>query len=223
MIDYMTRQWQLWGKKTQDNLATKKVAVVGCGGLGCSIGIALGGLGLGRIDLIDFDQISLHNIHRQIAFDLEDEERFKADVLKETIQKRYDKTIVQSYIASFAEFGATTIQNYDLIFDATDNIQARADIDQYCKDRNTPWVYGSVEKFYGQVCFMDKAKFDEFFKIIQNEPQGITAGMVMHIASFQVLLGMRYLAELPIQKDKLYHFSFDEFGVFNHKQFSLKA
>ena len=222
MIDYMARQIQLWGKQTQDNLATKKVAVVGCGGLGCSIGIALGGLGLGRIDLIDFDTVSIHNIHRQIAFDLVDEGRFKADVLKETIQRRYDKTEVQSHIASFVEFTATNTRKYDLIFDGTDNIQARVDIDDYSKDSGTSWIYGSVEKFYGQVCFMDEAKFEEFFKVKQNPPQGITAGMVMHIASFQVLLGMRYLTSLPIQKDRLYHFSFDEFGVFQHKQFSLK-
>jgi adenylyltransferase/sulfurtransferase len=218
----MTRQTQLWGKQTQNNLASKKVAIIGCGGLGCSIGIALSGLGLKSIELVDFDEVSIHNIHRQIAFSLDDEHKFKADVLKETISKRYDKTIVRSHIANFLQFSQTATEKYDLIFDATDNIQARVDIDSYCQNNSTPWIYGTVERFYGQVCFMDKAVFEEFFKIKQSLPQGITAGMVMHIASFQVLLGMRYLAELQIQKDRLYHFSFDEFGVFHQKQFSLK-
>ncbi len=222
MIDYMARQIQLWGKQTQDNLATKKVAVVGCGGLGCSIGIALSGLGLKSIDLVDFDEVSTHNIHRQIAFSLGDEGQFKANILKDIITKRYDKTVISSHIQDFNQFAKNNTKKYDLIFDGTDNIQARVDIDDYSKDHGTSWIYGSVEKFYGQVCFMDEAKFEEFFKVQQNPPQGITAGMVMHIASFQVLLGMRYLTSLPIQKDRLYHFSFDEFGVFQHKQFSLK-
>ena len=77
MEEYFSRQIKLWGREVQLELCNKHIVIVGCGGLGCSLGIALGSSGIGKITLLDFDRVGVHNIHRQIGFTLSDEGRAK--------------------------------------------------------------------------------------------------------------------------------------------------
>ena len=88
MTHYFHRQIQLWGEETQKSLQSKRIAIVGSGGLGSSLAFALGASGIGEIHMIDFDEVSLHNIHRQIAFKSGDEGKNKAVVNAEIIQAR---------------------------------------------------------------------------------------------------------------------------------------
>jgi len=88
MMHYFHRQVQLWGEETQTLLQTKRIAIIGSGGLGSSLAFALGATGIGEIHMIDFDTVSLHNIHRQIAFKMGDENKFKADIAAQLIQER---------------------------------------------------------------------------------------------------------------------------------------
>ena len=219
--NYFNRQIQLWGEDTQRSLQDKSIAIIGCGGLGCSLGIALGASGIGRIDLIDFDEVGVHNIHRQIAFKIGDEGKAKCEVLKELILSRCAFTKVQTYNMDFEAFSASNELQYDLIIDATDNLPVRARINSYAKEQNTPWLYGSVEAFHGQVCFFDDASFESVFQITDRKPEGIAAPIVMNIASLQANIALRYLAGQAIQKDTLYYCFFTQIGEFTFQKFSL--
>jgi len=84
-----------------------------------------------------------------------------------------------------------------------------------------PWLYGSVEAFHGQVSFIDKASFSDAFKIVQKTPAGIAAPIVMHIASLQANLALRYLAGLSVKKDMLYYLFFNEEGELITQKFGL--
>ena len=110
--------------------------------------------------------------------------------------------------------------NYDLIIDATDNLEVRKEIDIYAKILQTPWIYGSVEEFNGQVCLFDKSAFN-VFAISDHKPKGITAPIVMHIASLQANLALRYLAGLKVAKDKLYYIYFDDNGELITQKFGM--
>ena len=88
MSEYFCRQIELWGDKTQESLKDKRVLIIGSGGLGSSLAFALGASGIGYIDVVDFDIVSVDNIHRQILFTLKDEGKFKADVFKSVVQSR---------------------------------------------------------------------------------------------------------------------------------------
>ena len=218
--NYFNRQIQLWGEDTQNSLKSKKIAIVGCGGLGCSLGVALGASGIGQIDLVDFDEVGVHNIHRQIGFKVGDEGRNKAEVLKELIQSRCPYVKVESFDMDFETFSATN-DYYDLIIDATDNLPVRATINQFSKEKNIPWIYGSVEAFHGQVCFFQDASFESVFNISNHKPAGIAAPIVMNIASLQANLALRYLAGLKVKKDFLYYCFFNEEGEFITQKFGL--
>jgi adenylyltransferase/sulfurtransferase len=201
-------------------LSTKRVAIIGSGGLGCSVAIALSGTGLGKIVLVDFDEVSLHNIHRQIGFDISDVGEKKSTVLAKKLKARYDKTDIISIDGDFDDFCKESI-DIDLIIDATDNLASRVKIDEYAKSNSIPWVYGSVEEYHGQVCFFDKSVFSDSMAVTAHEVKGITAPMVMQIASFEANLALRYLADLSVAKDYLYFISFDKDGFLDTRKFKM--
>ena len=220
MMQYFHRQIQLWGEQTQEQLQTKKIVIIGAGGLGSSLAFALGATGIGEIHIVDFDEVSLHNIHRQIAFKLGDEGKNKSKINAQIIEQRSSYTKSFAYNCDFKEWSNKNIR-VDLIIDATDNLPTRGDINTYAKKVNTPWIYGSVEAFHGQVCFIDKSSFNDAFKIIKKIPEGIAAPIVMHIASLQANLALRYLTGLSVKKDLLYYLFFNEDGELITQKFRL--
>ena len=219
-MQYFHRQVQLWGEDTQTLLQTKKIAIIGSGGLGSSLAFALGASGIGEIHMIDFDEVSLHNIHRQIAFKVGDEGKNKALLNTELIEARCPYVKAIAHNCDFKAWSEKNIE-VDLIIDATDNLPTRGDINTYAKEINAPWLYGSVEAFHGQVCFIEESSFNDAFKIIKKTPAGIAAPIVMHIASLQANLALRYLAGLSIKKDMLYYIFFNEEGEMITQKFNL--
>ncbi len=217
--EYFNRQIQLWGESTQKGLLDKKIVIVGAGGLGSTLAMALGTSGIGEIHLVDFDTVSGHNIHRQIAFTLQDEGKNKAKTVAALIEAKNPFVKTQAYDMRFDAFRELDNQ-YDLILDATDNLATRAEIDRYAKQKGTPWIYASVEEFNGQVCFFDEANF-EVFNISDHKPGGITAPIVMHIGSLQANLALRYLAGLSVLKDKLYYLYFNDEGELITQKFGM--
>ncbi len=220
MMQYFHRQVKLWGEEKQQALQNKKIAIVGAGGLGSSLAFALGAVGIGEIHIIDFDEVSLHNIHRQIAFKLGDEGKNKAKINAKIISERSPYTKAIAHECDFLEWTKKGI-NVDLIIDATDNLPTRGDINTYAKEVKTPWIYGSVEAFHGQVCFIEASSFNDAFKIITKTPAGIAAPIVMHIASLQANLALRHLVGLSVKKDLLYYLFFNEEGELITQKFGL--
>ncbi len=216
---YFHRQIELWGKSVQESLQNKRVAIIGAGGLGSSLALALGTSGIGHIDIVDFDKVSLHNIHRQIAFTLKDQDKYKAKVVASLVKSKNPFVNIKAITSTFEEFSDLE-GKYDLILDATDNLQTRMQIDTFAKKQNTPWIYGSVEAWHGYVCFFENSSFNSF-NVSDHKPAGIAAPIVMHIASLQANLALRYLAEQSVVKDKLYYLYFDDNGELVTQKFGL--
>lgn len=216
---YFKRQIELWGEATQKSLQKKKIAIIGAGGLGCTLAMALGTSGIGEIHMVDFDTVSLHNIHRQIAFTLEDEGQNKAKAVCRVVERKNPFVKMVAFDMPFDDFKEMG-NRYDLILDATDNLPVRGEIDRYAKTGKSAWIYASVEEFNGQVCFFDEANF-QVFNISDHKPGGIAAPIVMHIGSLQANLALRYLAGLSVVKDKLYYLYFNEEGELITQKFGM--
>ncbi len=219
--EYFARQIALWGEATQNALADKRIAIIGCGGLGSSLALALGMSGIGTIHLVDFDAVSLHNIHRQIAFTLADEGHPKSSVIARLLRAKNPFVSVVPFTMDFDAFSRLD-GRYDLILDATDNLPAREAIDRWAKAQATPWIYGSVEGFQGQVCFFDRASF-RVFAVHDRAPAGIAAPMVMHVASLQANMALRYLADLPLERDRLTYLYVDDQGALVTQKFAMPS
>lgn len=218
--EYFKRQIELWGEEKQHSLRDKSIAIIGSGGLGSSLAMALGTSGIGRVDMVDFDAVSLHNIHRQIAFRLEDEGKNKAKVVSQLMQSKSPFVQSHAYESDFKSFTNQVDHKYDLLLDATDNLPTRKDIDEYAKLVATPWIYASVEEFNGQVCFFELSSF-KVFNISDHKPAGIAAPIVMHIASIQANFALRYLAGLPVPKDMLHYIYYNGEGELITQKFKM--
>ena len=217
--EYFNRQIQLWGESTQKSLQHKKIAIIGSGGLGSTLAMALGTSGIGEVHMVDFDTVSNHNIHRQIAFTLEDEGKNKAKATCKLIEAKNPFVKAVAFDMAFDDFKEMG-NRYDLVLDATDNLPVRAQIDKYAKETKTPWIYASVEEFNGQVCFFEESNF-QVFNVSDHKPGGITAPIVMHIGALQANLALRYLAGLSVVKDKLYYLYFNEDGELITQKFGM--
>jgi len=218
---YFSRQIQLLGESSHNTLMSKKILIVGCGGLGNSLAFALSGLGLMQIDLIDYDKVELSNIARQIAFGVDDINKSKTTALKEQLQRRCPFTKFNIINSKFDE-NFSSDEKYDLIVDASDNLKTRECIDNFAKKTNTPWLFSSVEKFHGYTCLFEKAKFSDVFNIKDLPASGVSSAIVMYISSFSANIAMMYLSELPCVGDMLYYNCFNiKTGEYSHNKLKV--
>ena len=70
----------------QKNILNSKVLIVGVGGLGCPVVDLLARAGVGVIGTIDYDKVSLSNIHRQTLYTTKDVGKYKVEILKKKTQ-----------------------------------------------------------------------------------------------------------------------------------------
>ena len=144
---------------------------------------------------------------------------FRKEIIPDPTYSKKEREYVYTKLAERA--ATLTKKNKNVIIDATDNLPSRGDIDTYAKGKNLPWIYGSVEAFNGQVCFFKDSSFNDVFKTTQKTPAGIAAPIVMHIASLQANLALRYLAGLNVKKDYLYYLFFNDEGELITQKFGL--
>ena len=85
MANQFSRTELLFGEAAMDRLAQCRVAVFGIGGVGGYTAEALARSGIGEIDLIDSDTVSLTNLNRQIIALRSTIGKYKVDVMKERI------------------------------------------------------------------------------------------------------------------------------------------
>jgi len=208
------RQIEVIGIENQKKLETKSIMIVGCGGLGNIIATSLSCVGLKEIYLVDFDEIEIHNIHRQFQFKKEDIGKKKCEVLAERINRCDSKIIMLSEM-----FNNNFLEKYknlrvNLIIDATDNFEVRLLIDKFAKNKNIPWIYSSVEEWVGQVGIFKKTSFDVFATKNHNI-KGQIPTMVNLVGSLASSLALKEL--ITPQKEVLYFIDFE--NDFNVKKF----
>lgn len=79
-----------------DELAGKRVLIVGTGGIGSHLAVVLAGSGVKRFVLNDPDTVSNSNLNRQVHFTRRDIGRFKVEVLAEALAARFDGLEVET-------------------------------------------------------------------------------------------------------------------------------
>ncbi len=130
MADRYTRLRMLVQEENLQKLHNAHVAVFGVGGVGGYAAEALARSGIGHLDLIDHDTVSLTNINRQIIALDSTVGRLKVDVMKERIHDIDPQTEVNTWPLFYLpetkdRFDFT---QYDYIVDAIDTVTAKIDL-----------------------------------------------------------------------------------------------
>ena len=140
------------GLEGQQKLTKAKVLVIGCGGLGGPVLSYLAAAGVGTIGLIEFDTVSLSNLHRQIIFESKDIGKQKIEIAEQKIRALNPNVNVLAYNTQLTSQNALEIfSEFDLIVDGSDNFPTRYLVNDACEILNKPYVYGAIHQFEGQV------------------------------------------------------------------------
>ncbi len=141
-----------FGTEAQKKLKTASVLVIGAGGLGAPNLLYLAAAGVGRIGIIDFDEVSLSNLHRQVLFDEQQVGKNKAETAKERLEGLNPDVAFDIYKEPITSANAMEIiGKYDLVVDGSDNLPTRYLVNDACYFLEKPLVYGAIFRFEGQV------------------------------------------------------------------------
>ena len=141
-----------FGMEGQERLKESSVLCIGAGGLGAPSTMYIAAAGVGRIGLVDMDEVDASNIQRQLLHGTDDIGRKKIESAKDTIHNINPNVQLDVYGDAFSPDNSITIaQGYDIIIDGTDNFPARYLVNDVAKILRIPNGYGSVFRFEGQV------------------------------------------------------------------------
>ena len=141
-----------FGTEGQLKLKASKVLIVGAGGLGSPNLQYLTGAGIGTVGIIDFDEISLTNLQRQVLFDTVDVGESKAAVAAAKLEKLNPETAFQVYNEQLSAANAMDIiGGYDLVIDGSDNLPTRYLVNDACVFLGKPLLYGAIFRYEGQL------------------------------------------------------------------------
>ena len=139
------------GGKGQEKLLNAKVLIIGAGGLGAPAAMYLSASGVGTIGVVDFDDVDISNLQRQIIHSTMDIGTPKVDSAAKTIGAINPDISVKKYNVKLTSDNIMgVIKDYEIIIDATDSFPARYLINDACVLTGKKNVYGSIFKFEGQ-------------------------------------------------------------------------
>ncbi|XP_059209528.1 adenylyltransferase and sulfurtransferase MOCS3 [Centropristis striata] len=140
------------GVQGQLNLSKTSVLIVGCGGLGCPLAQYLAAAGIGRLGLLDYDDVELSNLHRQVLHGEENQNQAKALSAASAV-KRLNSTVqcIPYHLQLSPENALQLIQQYDIVADCSDNVPTRYLVNDACVLSGKPLVSASALRMEGQL------------------------------------------------------------------------
>lgn len=137
-----SRTEMLLGSEAMKDLAKKRVAIFGVGGVGGYVAEALGRTGIGSLDLFDNDTVSLSNINRQIIALHSTVGMPKVSVMKNRLLDINPQIIVQANALFYSKETADSVDLsvYDYVVDAIDTVSAKIELIERCSVLNIPLI-----------------------------------------------------------------------------------
>ncbi len=142
MPEQFSRTELLLGQEAMDRLRQSRVAVFGIGGVGGHVVEALARAGIGYLDLIDHDKVSMSNINRQIIATFDTVGMDKVDVMKERILSINPDARVETHRCFYLPENADMfdLQQYSYVVDAIDTVTAKIELVLRAKEAGVPVI-----------------------------------------------------------------------------------
>ena len=134
----------------QDKLAAARILVVGAGALGNEVLKNLCLLGVGNVNLVDFDHIDQTNLTRSVLFRERDCGQPKAIVAAQAMRDINPDTKVKPLLGTIiTDVGLGLFRDVDVVIGCLDNREARLWVNRNCWKVNTPWIDGGIQEING--------------------------------------------------------------------------
>jgi len=217
------------GGAGQQKMLEARVLLLGAGGLGSPAAYYLAAAGIGNLGIVDFDQVDLSNLQRQIIHSTERIGMLKTESAKKTIQALnpdvnvtlYNEKIDSSNILSI-------IKDYDYVVDGSDNFPTRYLVNDACVMENKTLIHGSIYRFEGQVTVF-KPNSGPCYRCLYPEPPppgmspncqeggvlGVLAGIIGNLQVVEVLKLILGIGEPLVGKLLIYDALKTEFRNLN--------
>lgn len=142
MPDKFSRQELIFGKDTTYKLKNSHVAVFGIGGVGSYCVESLVRSGIGAIDLIDNDKVSITNINRQLYATTKTIGMYKTDVAKQRCLEINPDLKINVYNTFFMPDTSDNFDfsKYDYIIDAIDTVTGKIELIMKANQNNVPII-----------------------------------------------------------------------------------
>lgn len=140
----------------QEALLAATVLVVGLGGLGSPVALYLAAAGVGRLLLVDHDEVDLSNLQRQIVHRQSSIGKRKVDSAAATLSALNPDIQIETIDADLDPDALNTlVARADVVVDATDNFRIRYALNDACWASSVPLVSGAAIRWEGQVAVFD--------------------------------------------------------------------
>ncbi len=205
-----SRQIQLpqVGEEGQARIRAAHALVVGVGGLGCPAAMYLAASGIGRLTLVDYDQVELSNLQRQIAHTTADIGKLKTESARETCLALNPEVEIDTVSTALDdEELEEQVRNADVALDCSDNFPTRFAMNAYCWRHGVPLVSGAAMRMEGQVAVFrgDRPNASPCYHcLFRKAPEGgeacseigVMSALVGVIGSLQALEAIKVLLDV---------------------------
>jgi len=217
------------GEQGQLALGNAHVLVIGMGGLGNPVALYLAAVGIGKLTLVDGDNVDITNLPRQVLFSEEDKAQNKADSAADKLEQQFPDCEFEAVDEMFdKELADFYLPQADIVIDCTDNIQARYLINQACVEHKTPLVIGAAIGFDGQHMVVDprdeaSACYHCLYPASEKAPAnncqtaGILGPVLAIVAGMQALTAIKLLTgnKVPVNQLSLFDGLSNQWQQFN--------
>ena len=188
MLHQFSRNELAIGQEGLDKLKNTTVAILGVGGVGSFAAEACARSGVGRIILVDKDNVDITNINRQLVAYLSTVGKSKSAVMKERIADINPECEVIDMHMFYTEetYEQFFEQGIDYVIDASDTVMYKIHIIKECLKRNIPIIssMGAANKMDPtrfKIADISKTHTDPLAKVIRTKlrKEGITKGVTV--------------------------------------------
>lgn len=140
------------GQEGQEKLNKSTVVVVGCGGLGSPVLTYLACAGIGKLVLVDCDEVTESNLNRQFLYGGDDIGSLKIPLAMKKLRDLNNEIEYKGVHERLEEKNVKEIvEMADVVVDCVDNIATRILLGRECIKQNVPLVEAGVQGFYGWI------------------------------------------------------------------------
>lgn len=190
------------GEKGQEKLKAAHVVVAGAGGLGSASSIYMAAAGIGKLTIIDPDEVELSNLNRQILHWENDIGKPKIESAVSKLRKMNSSIEVNGIREKITNDNVMELlKNADAVVDGLDNFTTRFIVNRAAVKLGIPFFHGACHGFQGRVatiipgktpcleCFLPQNTPDEKVPVL-----GATPGMIGALQASEVI---KYFLGLP--------------------------